>query len=60
MADVEKMILDNAIPEDLQKMIKELKEGLEQLRENREKASQLTQQRDSFLLLQLCESASTV
>lgn len=42
MADVEKMILDNSIPEDLQKMIEELKEGLEQLRENREKASQLT------------------
>ncbi|XP_071814474.1 uncharacterized protein [Apostichopus japonicus] len=39
MADVEKMILDNAIPEDLQKMIEELKEGLEQLRENREKDS---------------------
>lgn len=39
MADVEKMIMYNAIPEDLQKMIVELKEGLEQLREDRDKVS---------------------
>ncbi|XP_071814473.1 uncharacterized protein [Apostichopus japonicus] len=47
MADVEKMILDNAIPEDLQKMIEELKEGLEQLRENREKLQSLLDARST-------------
>lgn len=31
------MMNENAIPEDLASMLAELKEGLEQLRENREK-----------------------
>ncbi|KAJ8037592.1 Glutamine-rich protein 2 [Holothuria leucospilota] len=41
IADIERMMNENAIPEDLANMLAELKEGLEQLRDNREKLNKL-------------------